>query len=316
MARAAGVTRRAVVLALGGIAGLKAEAQTRCPPGQRRTPNGCEPSRWLPAEGGALRLPSRPPPARVTVTVSERGQDAQGRWEVVRLNGAPMRFRWIAPGTFTMGSPQAEVGRLPNEGPQHEVVLTRGFWLGETEVTQAQWRAVMGANPSHFPGDDRPVERVSWDEVQRFLQGVNGRGGRFRLPTEAEWEYAARAGSTGARYGALDEIAWYGGNSGRQTHPVGQKAANAWGLRDMLGNVWEWCSDRAVRWQDGYSEGRAVDPRGPSTGPLRVARGGSCSLVAPRVRVALRVEFEPSFLLSLDPDGPSDTLGFRLVRDP
>ncbi len=229
-------------------------------------------------------------------------RDEHGFWERMAVGGTQVTFRWIGPGTFTMGSPPTEEGRLENEGPQHQVELTRGFWLGETEVTQAQWRAVMGNNPSDFNGDDRPVEQVSWEDVQGFLQRVNRGGGAFRLPTEAEWEFAARAGSTGARHGALDEVAWHRENSGGQTHPVGQKAANAWGLRDMLGNEWEWCADL----RGAYAAGRAVDPTGPSTGSLRVFRGGSWFNDALAARAASRGHAPPS------EQGPG--VGFRLAR--
>ena len=177
-----------------------------------------------------------------------------------------------------MGSPSSEEGRYPDE-TQHEVVLTRGFFLAETECTQRQWEEVMGGNPSGFEGADRPVEWVSWEEAVTFCRkqtakqraaGVLPDGWEWRLPTEAEWEYAARAGTTGLRYGELDAIGWYGGNSGSKTHPVSQKAANAWGLHDMIGNVSEWCFD----WRGDYPTGSVTNPKGPSSGPGRVIRGG------------------------------------------
>ncbi|MBP5510082.1 MAG: formylglycine-generating enzyme family protein [Kiritimatiellae bacterium] len=185
-----------------------------------------------------------------------------------------MRFRWCPAGTFTMGSPPTEEGRSYDER-QHEVTLTKGFWMAETEVTQRQWKGVMGGNPSDFKGDDRPVENVSWDDCQEFIAKVNARlpDVQMRLPTEAEWEYACRAGTGGAYGGTgnLDEMGWYYGNSGRWTHPVKQKRPNAWGLYDMHGNVWEWCADRCGE----YPSGSATDPTGPASGSLRVLRGGS-----------------------------------------
>ena len=158
-------------------------------------------------------------------------------------------MRWIEPGTFQMGSPDSEDGRYSDEGPQHEVRLTKGFWLGDTPVTQALWTAAMGNNPSHFKDPKRPVESVSWDDVQQFLNKMNARvpGIGLGLPTEAQWEYACRAGTEGANYARggqkLADIAWFGENSGGQTHPVATKPCNDWGLYDMLGNVWEWCAD-------------------------------------------------------------------------
>ena len=165
----------------------------------------------------------------------------------------------------------------------------------------------MGANPSEFKACARcPVESVSWEDVQDFILELNdlqsGSGYVYRLPTEAEWEYAARAGTTGARYGELDEIAWYRDNSGETTHPVGEKRANAWGLHDMLGNVYEWTAD----WYGKYPSGMVTDPRGPSTGLGRVVRGGSWGSGARFVRSAYRDDISPG--------GRYGHVGFRLVR--
>ena len=166
----------------------------------------------------------------------------------------------------------------------------------------------MGTNPSGFPecGARCPVERVSWDDVQEFIRRLNEQESRsgyvYRLPTEAEWEYAARAGTTGARHGDLDSIAWYRDNSGRTTHPVGQKRANTWGLHDMLGNVWEWTAD----WYGAYPSVAVTDPRGPSAGSHRVIRGGGGGSGATAVRPANRGGGSP--------DSRSNGLGFRLVR--
>ena len=222
-------------------------------------------------------------------------------------NSLGMEFMWIPAGRFLMGSPEHEEGRSPAE-LQHDVWISVGFWMGKFEVTQGEWEAVMGANPSFFKdrGPSCPVDSVSWFDMDEFIKRLNGResgkGYRYRPPTEAEWEYAARAGTTGARYGELGSIAWYSGNSGRGTHLVGQKRANAWGLHDMLGNVWEWTGD----WYGRYPSGSVTDPRGPSTGSYRVARGGGWPAVARFVRSAIR--------FSRSPGGRSSYIGFRLVR--
>ena len=158
----------------------------------------------------------------------------------------------------------------------------------------------MGGNPSRYKGSDRPVERVSWGEAVEYCrkltakqraEGILAEGWEWRLPTEAEWEYAARAGTTGARYGELDAIAWWSGNSGSETHAVSQKAANAWGLQDMMGNVWEWCSD----WSGNYPTGSVTDPTGPSSGSDRVFRGGSFHNDAGCARSAFRSRLGPGF---------------------
>ena len=185
------------------------------------------------------------------------------------------------------------------------VRISRGFWLGKHEVTQSEWQAVMGTNPSAFSGCGRcPVERVSWDDAQGFIRQLNGRAGgsRYRLPTEAEWEYAARAGTSGDRYGNLDVIAWYQDNSGHRTQAVGRKAPNAWGLHDMLGNVREWVQD----WYGGYPGGSATDPRGPGSGSSRVFRGGSWRSFARVCRASDRYDFSPGIRINF--------LGFRLLR--
>jgi len=212
----------------------------------------------------------------------------------------PGGFVWISPGTFVMGSPSSEEGRVSDE-VQHTVTLTQGFWLSDHEVTQSEYQAVMGNNPSYFKGDlNRPVETVSWDEAVLYCQKLTEReraAGRitaqqaYRLPTEAEWEYAARAGTTGARYGGLDTIAWWNGNAGNQTHPVKQKAPNAWGLYDMLGNVWEWCSGR----YGDYPTGSVTDPTGSPSGSLRVHRGGGWDGDARHARSADRSRLDPGY---------------------
>ncbi len=217
---------------------------------------------------------------------------------------AGMEFVWYPPGEFLMGSTGSEAD--DDEQPLTRVRISRGFWLGKYEVTQGQWQAVMGSNPSLIDGcgADCPVERVSWDDVQEFIGRLNEKAGgqRYRLPTEAEWEYAARGGTTGDRYGNLDAIAWYDGNSGSRTHPVGQKAPNAWGLYDMLGNVFEWVQD----WKGDYPGGNVTDPQGPRSGSFRVIRGGSFGIGAEFCRASGRSGFSPS-----DHDV---NIGFRLLR--
>jgi formylglycine-generating enzyme required for sulfatase activity len=188
----------------------------------------------------------------------------------MRSSSVRLEFCSVPAGTFLMGSAL--------QPPVHEVTISRPFHLGVHPVTQAQWEAVMGANPSQFRGPDRPVEQVSWDDCQELIRRLDAGGkGRFRLPTEAEWEYACRAGETGTfcfgdDEARLGEYAWYSANSGGETQPVGLKEPNAWGLHDMHGNVWEWCQD----WWDDYVAGAATDPQGPPAGFMgaRVFRGG------------------------------------------
>ena len=269
------------------------------------------------------------------------GQDPYGVFVEFAIGDVTQRMRWIPPGRFTMGSPADEPGRWDDEGPQHEVTLGQGFWLFDTPCTQDLWSAVMGDNPSRFKSATRPVEQVSYESVQDFLVRINEKvcGLNLELPSEAQWEYACRASTSTALYTggitilgernapALDPIAWYGGNSGEGfeldngedcknwpekqyphektgTHPVGLKRPNAWGLHDMLGNVWEWCADD---WQNSYdgaptdgSVWRATDKS------ERVVRGGSWSGNARGVRAAYRHGRRP--------DDRSFNLGFRCSR--
>jgi formylglycine-generating enzyme required for sulfatase activity len=210
-------------------------------------------------------------------------------------------FVQIPSGKFEMGSNNGDA----DEKPVHQVIITKWFEMGKYEVTQAQWEAVTGNNPSRFKGANLPVENVSWNDVQAFISSLNARsndGYIYRLPTEAEWEYACRAGTTGDYAGSLYEMAWYEDNSGGKTHPVGTKQPNAWGLYDMHGNVWEWCAD----WKGSYESGTATDPRGPSSGSARVSRGGGWFHPAAICRSAFRD--------SLSPGSRGGHLGFRLVR--
>ena len=228
-------------------------------------------------------------------------QDAPPRTGETRVFDG-MEFVWVPAGEFRMDSTSSSFSWSQ---PLTQVRISRGFWMGQHEVTQAEWQGVMGTNPSYFSGCGQcPVERVSWNDAQDFIRSLNGRTGenRYRLPTEAQWEYAARAGTTGDRYGNPAAIAWYGDNSGGRTHPVGQKAPNAWGLHDMLGNVSEWVAD----WYDDYPGGVVTDPRGPGSGSDRVFRGSGWSLGADFLRVANRPRSAPG--------GVRDYLGFRLLR--
>jgi formylglycine-generating enzyme required for sulfatase activity len=184
--------------------------------------------------------------------------------------------------------------------------LTSGYWLAKYECTQEEWERVMGSNPSNFRGPSRPVEEVSWNDVQEWMEKMKERhplpeGWEWSLPTEAQWEYACRAGTSGAYAGELEEMGWYGGNSGRTTHEVGQKRANGWGLHDMHGNVFEWCADR----YGDYPGGSVTDPEGPGNGSFRVRRGGSWLLSASYCRSAYRFRYYPGFR--------NDNLGFRVA---
>ena len=235
-------------------------------------------------------------------------------------NNLGMNFKLIPAGTFVMGSPGNEPGRDSDES-QHQVTLSRSFYMQTTEVTQGQWKAVMGSNKSNFSecGLDCPVERVSWEEVQDFIAKLNQLSGlKYRLPTEAEFEYAARAGTTGALANGelteiwceedknMNEIGWYCGNAKDKTHSVGLKKANAWGLYDMHGNLWEWCQDS---WDGAdYSTEPVIDPLSTKSTDGRVIRGGSWHDYAWHTRSANRdwcvFHYRNEFV------------GFRLVLSP
>ena len=270
------------------------------------------------------------------------GQDRFGVYAEFTVEAVTQRLRWIPPGRFMMGSPEDEAGRSRTEGPQHEVTLAEGYWLFDAPCTQALWQAVMGDNPSRFRSPTRPVERVSYEDVQTFLQKLNTlvEGLNLNLPSEAQWEYACRAGTGTATWAGdltimgdnnapvLDAIAWYGGNSGvgfelengedssgwsgkqyehtrAGSRPVGQKAANPWGLRDMLGNVWEWCADH---WHADY-RGAPADSSAWTVkegAAERVIRGGSWYLDARYVRAAMRFRDPPAYR--------DENLGFRCAR--
>ncbi|HYV39848.1 MAG TPA: formylglycine-generating enzyme family protein [Gemmataceae bacterium] len=246
-------------------------------------------------------------------------------------NSIGMKLTWIAPGKFMMGSTAAEIASVQkeaknnwydNEGPQHEVEISKGFYLGVFPVTQAQYRQVMGKNPSWFSSDgggkddvaglktdDFPVEMVSWGDAKEFCKKLSKSEGKtYRLPTEAEWEYACRAGTrthfaTGDGEAALKKAGWFEGNSGGRTQRVGQLAANAWGLHDMHGNVCQWCED----WfePDYYQNSPKKDPTGPAIGECRVLRGGSYRFIAWGCRCATRIYGRH--------DNEDNDCGFRVV---
>ena len=247
------------------------------------------------------------------VRLTRGGGGRVGEERVFSLpGGGEMAFVWIGPGVFQMGSPESEEGRDSNEGPLHEVEISRGFWLGKYEVTQGEWEAVMGDNPSNYKGDARPVERVSWYDVHEFIGRLNDAAGDslYRLPSEAEWEYACRAGTStrwsfGNDESRLTDYAWYNGNTKPwSTRAVGQKLPNPWGLYDMYGNVWEWVQD----WYDSdyYNSPPRVDPPGPNTGSDRVRRGGYFRNRARDLRSAERAYSSPGVLTGY--------IGVRLLR--
>ena len=234
----------------------------------------------------------------------------------------------ISPGEFLMGSTEEEqarfleearaigdrwaIKRIPSEGPRHRVRITKPFYLGKHEVTQAQWQSVIGANPSNFNKvSTHPVETIAWEDVQSFIARLNHASAEqatYSLPTEAQWEYACRAGTTTFWYSGdgeddLRQHGWFKGRSGKMTHPVGMLAPNPFGLHDMHGNVWEWCADWYA--EDGYTEASLDDPVGPSEGSIRVGRGGGWDYPAWGCRSAYRI--------TKSQDYRSGLLGFRLA---
>ena len=238
-------------------------------------------------------------PVQQQIQVQQPAQSSSHAIETITVKGVSFNMVRVEGGTFTMGATSEKVSDArSDEKPVHQVTLST-YSIGETEVTQALWRAVMGNNPSNRKGDNLPVEEVSWDDCQTFIQKLNQlTGRRFRLPTEAEWEYAARGGSKsrGYKYSGsnnIGDVAWYGydDNSSRKTHPVKTKQANELGLYDMSGNVYEWCQD----WKGDYSSGSQTNPTGPSSGSYRVTRGGSWLNYARYCRVSFRNTFSPGY---------------------
>jgi formylglycine-generating enzyme required for sulfatase activity len=248
----------------------------------------------------AVVLVSAPNPSIITDTsIGERISATGLPWRVKdRTTGIEMVL--IPPGKYMRGASAGDSEAFDNERPFHEVVITKAFYIGVYEVTQGEWQELMGSNPSRFKGDPLPVDSVSWEHTREFLSKSNG----LRLPTEGEWEYACRGGTTGPRHGALDAVGWYEGNSGRKSHPVGGKQANDFGLHDMLGNVYEWCSD----WYGSYSSTGQTDPSGPSSGSNRVCRGGSWYVGDWGCRASYRCYLAPA--------DRHFGLGFRVARNP
>jgi formylglycine-generating enzyme len=261
-----------------------------------------------PAAPAPLVLPCPFPPAW--------GDDRHGLWIAFTYQGVRQVLRWIAPGSFLMGSPASEAERDDDER-QHPVTLTQGYWLADTACTQSLWRAVTGDNPSGFKGEDRPVESVSWNDAQDFITKLNQAvpGLNVCLPTEAEWEYACRAGTqtpfwfgtniTPEQVNYNGNFPYVGGKKGlyrEQTVGVKELPCNAWGLYQMHGNVWEWCQD----WFGPYPTGPVSDPLGSDSGGYRVLRGGSWLNGGRHVRAAYRNR--------LTPDLRTVSIGFRLAR--
>ena len=228
-----------------------------------------------------------------------------GDIELFKVNGVEIPMAWIPTGTFQMGTTNIEGGR--SQRPAHSVTISKGFWIGLYEVTQSQWVALMGDNPSKLKSSLKvPVDSVSWEDCQLFIKELNRLTNRtFRLPTEAEWEYACRAGSADNWYGEWNSIGWHAWNSKGETHEIGQKRPNAFGLYDMIGNVWEWCQDWYASTY--YRNSPPVDPPGPSSGKERAVRGGGLRSVPESAHSAIRA--------SVQPNARKDDLGFRLLGE-
>ena len=249
----------------------------------------------------ATLLEAAPDPAVVTDANLRAAIVASGFAWRIRDNSSDIEMLLVPGGTFMMGCSPGDADCLADESPAHQVTLTNAFYMGKTEVTQAQWQAKMGNNPSYFSGQpNNPVEQVSWDTIQSFNSATG-----LRLPTEAEWEYACRAGTTTARYGELNAIAWYYQNwTNYGTQPVAGKLPNALGLYDTLGNVWEWCQD----WYGPYSSGSVTNPTGPATGSNRLLRGGYWNYLSFNCRGSQRGDGNPPVA--------GNYVGFRAVRAP
>ena len=258
-------------------------------------------------EGETASLSATLKKGETQVATPQGGTALTGTLVPITVNGVTFNMIKVEGGTFTMGATSEQRSdAYSDEKPVHQVTLS-SYYIGETEVTQALWQAVMGNNPSSFKGENRPVEEVSWDDCKTFISKLNSLTGKhFRLPSEAEWEYAARGGnkSQGYKYSGsntLGNVAWYTDNSGNETHPVNTKSPNELGIYDMSGNVWEWCQD----WEGAYSSSSQTNPTGASSGSHRVLRGGGWGSSARYCRVSNRVSYAP--------DDRDYGLGLRLV---
>lgn len=259
--------------------------------------------------GGKMDTVEKPKPVLDEAVVAQKEFSQTSRLPLRIANGIGMRLVLIPVGEFMMGSPQSGGSVPPWERPQHKVQISKPFYLGACEVTQVEYEKVMGRNPSYFKGPGNPVEQASWSDAVAFCKRLSAEEGKtYRLPTEAEWEYACRAGTTtrysfGDDMASLEQYGWYRSN---KTYPVGMRRPNAWGLYDMHGNVGEWCVDR---WDENfYAISPADDPRGPETGSLRVIRGGSWKDEVGGCRAASRSGFVPV--------GRLQHVGFRVAADP
>ena len=257
-------------------------------------------------------------PWHAVVTASENAERIPSGDKTYTIPSIHYAMTYIPAGSFMMGSPVSEKGRYEDE-TQHRVQMTKGFFMGVTEVTRQQWQMIMGDTPAKSDpgGANHPVDHVSWNECQQFIMALNKqeKSRRYRLPSEAEWEYACRAGSDSALTNGdithmgcehdpnLNRVGWYCGNTEEMTQPVGKKEPNAWGLHDMHGNAWEWCQD----WYEKYPEGQSLNPKGPPAGSSRVFRGGGWGLTARTCRSAFRDKYAPDLKCKL--------LGFRIVRE-
>ncbi len=306
------------------VKGTNGVAQTTLPVGQHSYIVACD---GYESEEGTVKLKTSAP-SNLQITLSREAtaiqsavtQPTVAQQPVVQApianrdhisipvkDGISIEMIRVEAGTFAMGATPEMEDPWDDEKPAHQVTLTNDYYIGKYEVTQALWQAVMGNNPSNFKGDNLPVEQVSWDDCQEFISQLNRITGKtFRLPTEAEWEYAARGGkkSRGYQYSGsnnLSDVAWYKDNSDSKTHAVGSKQSNELGIYDMSGNVWEWCQD----WDGEYSSSSQVNPTGANSGSKRVFRGGNWYIYAWVCR--------SSFRISSAPDNTSYCLGLRLV---
>ena len=307
------------------VKGMNGVAQTTLPVGQHSYIVACD---GYESEEGMVKLKASAP-SNLQITLSKDATATQqstvsqpivaqqpvakipfNNGDIISIpvkDGISIEMVRVEAGTFTMGATPEMKDPWDDEKPTHQVTLTNDYYIGKYEVTQALWKAVMGKNPSKFKGDNLPVEQVNWKDCQEFLSKLNNTTGKkFRLPTEAEWEYAARGGkkSRGYQYSGsnnISDVAWYEDNSGSKTHTVGSKQANELGIYDMSGNVWEWCHD----WKGSYSSSSQVNPTGANSGSYRVGRGGSWRHAARGCR--------SSYRNNSTPDNRNDSLGLRLI---